>query len=249
MLDLMLRNGSDPNARDEYGNDPLHYAIESEIARPTEKVEMLRRAGADPSAVDGLGRTTLDVAQIHNLTDTINLLLAREAPLGIEAIRNLDIRAPDPVHLQVALRGETQDSLRHLFQPPCNDPEFLEKLAAEYKGRVALGKKKIAEASYINGLIIRKLQSAQPKDGRLAVFKAEFECSLFSDLIKASAWYRWAPAMLTEAFRKAGIVMDDPRELEKGDFATDARWRAYQDCRGRRSSATPNLTSPVQTLT
>ena len=66
LMRLLLEAGSDPDARDEHGNTPLHVVNNSEACR------LLLEAGADPMARDKDGGTPLHYA--HN-ADVCRLLL------------------------------------------------------------------------------------------------------------------------------------------------------------------------------
>jgi hypothetical protein len=229
MLRRVLRRGLNANLHGKFADDPLHYAVSHMITRRKEKVETLLGAGADLDAVDRFGRTTLDVARAHNMTDTLNLLLARQANFGIEAIRDLDIRDPDVVQLRVAVRGASPQSIESLFQPSCRDPDFLERLAETYRDRAICKKTTPPQIRKITGVLIGQLMSPPPAEGRLAVFKAKFECRkvVVVDDIKMLAWYRWAPMMLTSALRLAKLEIHTPAQLNKSDFATEAGWQKY----------------------
>jgi ankyrin repeat protein len=58
LAELLLGHGADPNARNDLGWTPLHYACGYDV-RDERMVELLLRGGADPDATDPKGETPL----------------------------------------------------------------------------------------------------------------------------------------------------------------------------------------------
>ncbi|CAN8256482.1 unnamed protein product [Cochlearia groenlandica] len=76
MVELLLQYGAHVNATDSSGQTPLHYCIlrgKPVIAR------LLLTRGADPEAVNGEGKTALDIAVESKFTDTEVLALLSDA--------------------------------------------------------------------------------------------------------------------------------------------------------------------------
>ena len=67
----LLKEGRNPNVRDERGKTPLHYAV---LEGPT-MVKFLLEHGADPDVADDYGVTPLHVASTFGLYDVVKLLL------------------------------------------------------------------------------------------------------------------------------------------------------------------------------
>jgi ankyrin repeat protein len=63
---VLLEHGANPNCRDQEGDTPMHAAIKSRlVGDPTEFVELLLAAGADPAILNKAGRTALDEAMLQ----------------------------------------------------------------------------------------------------------------------------------------------------------------------------------------
>ena len=61
----LLITGANPNARDEDGQTPLHWAEDTDCAR------LLLAAGASPNAADADGLTPLDYAEDDAVRETL----------------------------------------------------------------------------------------------------------------------------------------------------------------------------------
>ncbi len=57
---LVLEHGADPNARNDMGWTPLHYACQLD-SRDVDMAALLLKYGADPNAADNRGLTPLDL--------------------------------------------------------------------------------------------------------------------------------------------------------------------------------------------
>jgi ankyrin repeat protein len=60
IVELLLRHGADPNAKDRNGNTPLHYVAHSYMS---DLVCLLLSHGADPAQKNAQGKTPEDVAR------------------------------------------------------------------------------------------------------------------------------------------------------------------------------------------
>jgi len=69
MINLLLRNGADPNIADENGDTPLHGIADSKC---TECAQALIRAGADLNAENARDRTPVDIAYTPEMQDILN---------------------------------------------------------------------------------------------------------------------------------------------------------------------------------
>ena len=56
---LLLNEGANPGAKDDYGVTVLHYAVSSQRGKDADVIGLLLDAGADAAAVDEYGRTVL----------------------------------------------------------------------------------------------------------------------------------------------------------------------------------------------
>ena len=88
MVDLLLRNGADPNAGANT-ETPLHLSSEySNYGSSLETVEALIRSGADPNVKDGNGRTPLYLSSMHSnhtsSLETVELLLRSNADPNVK---------------------------------------------------------------------------------------------------------------------------------------------------------------------
>jgi len=68
----LLKEGENPNVRDEFGKTPLRYAV---LQDPI-MVETLLKHGADPDVADDSGVTPLHVASMFGLYDVVKLLIS-----------------------------------------------------------------------------------------------------------------------------------------------------------------------------
>lgn len=78
---LLLDRGAAPGVCDHDGNTALH--LDAPRALSTQVAKALLRAGTDPSAVNGQGRTPLMLAAMAARKDLVSLLLASGADPGI----------------------------------------------------------------------------------------------------------------------------------------------------------------------
>ncbi|RWQ91162.1 ankyrin repeat-containing domain protein, partial [Paecilomyces variotii] len=85
VLDLLLKNGADPNVIDEDGRTPLYLSVKLGLNSKA-LVRSFLRAGCDPNRKDKYGRTPLMGATVRGMTKFVTALL--EAP-------NLDRDATD----------------------------------------------------------------------------------------------------------------------------------------------------------
>ena len=70
IIELLIAHGADPNARDDFGQTPLHAAaFEGELRA----VKLLLQAGADPSIQDMSSETPLDQAVARGHTEIADL--------------------------------------------------------------------------------------------------------------------------------------------------------------------------------
>lgn len=67
-VEHLIEHGAEPNARDSYGNTPLHIVEKAEVA------EVLLKHNADPSLKNKRGKTPLDIAKRHKKEEVIEVL-------------------------------------------------------------------------------------------------------------------------------------------------------------------------------
>jgi len=88
LVGLLLRLGANPNLAGRAGETPLHRAVDVAVEAANrefdvkgkarlasmETIELLLRAGASPSAVDGRGLTSVDWARRAGFVEAVNRL-------------------------------------------------------------------------------------------------------------------------------------------------------------------------------
>lgn len=84
VYDLLLSHGADPDAADEAGETPLHWAARAGSAAA---VEALIRAGSSPAALSHQGWTPLHTAVLHGSRDAAAELLKAGVPVDIQNAR------------------------------------------------------------------------------------------------------------------------------------------------------------------
>ncbi|CRG82668.1 Pc16g04540 [Talaromyces islandicus] len=72
IIDVLLKNGADPNLVDNRRRTALHYAVEGGYM---ESIKVLLRWGADPSAIDLSGLNSLQMAVSKGYHDVVCLLM------------------------------------------------------------------------------------------------------------------------------------------------------------------------------
>ncbi|MEJ8857668.1 ankyrin repeat domain-containing protein [Variovorax robiniae] len=76
MVELLARQGANPNARGDYlGWTPLHVAVQDKAS--AEVVKVLLSSGADPAIADTRGETPYDLAKAAGRADIATLLKRR----------------------------------------------------------------------------------------------------------------------------------------------------------------------------
>ena len=79
MVNVLVKAGGNPQARDAQGNEPVH------VARDIELVRSLAEAGGDLNAFDGNGRVRLHHAAMANDQGMVRALLESGGDIGVEA--------------------------------------------------------------------------------------------------------------------------------------------------------------------
>ena len=101
MIELLIANGADVNAKGGFGQTALHHAANKEIA------ELLISEGADVNAKDNLGLTRLHGAARHNYKELAELLIEKGADVNAKT-RN----GETPLDLAIKRNPEIADLLR-----------------------------------------------------------------------------------------------------------------------------------------
>lgn len=133
MVSLLLRNGADPNVRDEKGETPLHIAVRHNAKH---SVDLLLAAGADPLAANAEQRTPLGISAEHRNIPLLVLMVLRlnlDDPKTMQALQNEAQKlAHEGIHDMVQVLAECGVSLRGLqFDRP--DPRL--KLMIDFEER------------------------------------------------------------------------------------------------------------------
>lgn len=78
IVKILLDSGADPNIVDEYGNNPLYWAVKNLNTQPSkpEIIEMLLKAGADPLKQNEWGGTPIILAAHQKATDALAAMLS-----------------------------------------------------------------------------------------------------------------------------------------------------------------------------
>jgi ankyrin repeat protein len=87
LLDWLKDHGSDPNARGQGGDRPLHVAVISDHSPDGRLIVALLRIGADVNAANDYGDTPLHRAAYLGLTEKVRLLLKNRADVSRRALR------------------------------------------------------------------------------------------------------------------------------------------------------------------
>ncbi|XP_037321081.2 nuclear factor NF-kappa-B p100 subunit [Pungitius pungitius] len=91
------------NTANHLQQTPLHLAV---ITRQVKVLEVLLRAGADPSLLDKDGRNPLHLASLAGDTTTLRLLLAHLGERHAHLVNTPDYHGLHPLHLSVRRDGE-----------------------------------------------------------------------------------------------------------------------------------------------
>jgi ankyrin repeat protein len=86
LVEYLISQGVDPNARSEYGETSLHMAVASASLTPEQlltAVKLIVRAGVDVNAVDRAGRTALHILADWGGVEVADYLLSHSADPNI----------------------------------------------------------------------------------------------------------------------------------------------------------------------
>ena len=72
VVELLLKEGADPNKANNYEESPLFSAVRND---DIDVVKLLIEGGADPNKVEGNGRTPLHIATLHYSREVVKMLL------------------------------------------------------------------------------------------------------------------------------------------------------------------------------
>lgn len=82
VAELLLAEGADVNAKDDFAHTPLHHAAQAPIQRSAATVELLIAHGADANAKDYFVKTPLHYAAISGDAFVAELLLAKNTDVN-----------------------------------------------------------------------------------------------------------------------------------------------------------------------
>lgn len=70
MTKVLLRNGGIPNAVNNEGQTPVHYAVSSEGKQAPEKLKLLLEKGGDPTLKDNFNLTPIHRSMLNKVMVT-----------------------------------------------------------------------------------------------------------------------------------------------------------------------------------
>jgi ankyrin repeat protein len=168
-VQFLLKNGAEPNLRDETGRTPLHYAAASKEEVAPKIVRALISAGADPRASDNDGRTVLHSAASGKSLEVLELLVERGADINAITISGDSVlyvvaenaESPRPMIEYLLAKGCRLDVKNNNHMTPgfasfWRSPETLETF-------LDLGEDPFAQNSFGNSMFLNCVWMFEPK--------------------------------------------------------------------------------------